>query len=139
MERIDHHFEGVAWKYLSAVVAEPSRSNQHELGGLVKAGFKFHLGDPGTSVFRFPARFVFLAETDEGSIAVDGSVSWYDCRRDDPNRSPELRLYYQSNPVTERIAAGMFLVVAKSRAGQLFLIFAEAASSAEQQLRWLFG
>ena len=44
-------FLGSAVKTLTAVDAEPDRSNQHEIGGLVKAGFDdfmarshFHMG-----------------------------------------------------------------------------------------------
>lgn len=139
MERIDRYFEGVAWKYLTAVDAESSRSNQHELGGLVKAGFKQHLGHPGDDTIHYSARFIFLAEDEDESLSVGGSVSWYDSRRDNPNRGPELRLYYESNDVTEIIAKGMILVIAKSKAGEIFLIFADTGSSAENQLRWLFG
>lgn len=139
MERINRYFEGVAWKYLTAVDAESSRSNQHELGGLVRAGFKQHLGHPGDDTIRFSARFIFLAEDEDESISVGGSVSWYDSRRDNPDRGPELRLYYESNDVTDNIGEGMLLVIAKSGAGQLFLIFADRGSSAENQLRWLFG
>ena len=139
MERIDQYFKGVAWKYLTAVDADMSRSNQHELGGLVKAGFKQHLGEPGQDTIRLPARFIFLAEDEDESMGVDGSVSWYDSRRDNPNRSAELRLYYDSNEVTALLAEGMILVVAKSKEGGIYLIFADAGSSAERQLRWLFG
>lgn len=139
MERIDQYFEGVAWKYLSTVDADRAKSNQHELGGLVKAGFKPHLGDPGSDTFRWVARFLFLAEDEDKSVGADGTVSWYDSRRAKPGRSPELRLYYDSNPVTEIITAGMFLVVAKTRSNELILIFTDAGNSAERQLRWLFG
>lgn len=139
MERIDKYFSGVAWKRLSSVDAEPTRSNQHEIGGLVKAGFKDHLGDPGTDTLQWKSRFIFLAEAQDESVSVSGSTSWYDSRRDQPDRSPELRLYYETNPVTERIRAGMFMLIAKTSDGQLLLVFAEPEGSAERQLRWLFG
>lgn len=139
MERIDQYFEGVAWKYLSGVDAEASRSNQHEFGGLVKAGFRQHLGDPGLDTIRWPTRYLYLAEDEDESISVTGSTSWYDARRENPDRAAELRLYYDSNPVTELIGAGMFMVIAKTRSEELLLVFTEANSSAERQLRWLFG
>lgn len=139
MERIDHYFEGVAWKYLTAVDAEASRSNQHEFGGLVKAGFKKHLGDPGSETVHWPTRYLYLAEDEDESVSVSGSTSWYDARRDNPDRGPELRLYYYSNPVTELIKAGMFMVIAKTKANELLLVFTDAENSAERQLRWLFG
>lgn len=141
MEKLVDYFEGIAWKYLTAVDASPrgSVSNQHELGGLVKAGFKKYLGDPADEVRRFPCRFIYLASEEEKSVSVAGQVSWYDCRRDDPSRGPELRLYYDSNPVTELLQKGMFCLVAKSSSEELTLVFCEPASSEESQLRWLFG
>lgn len=139
MERIDRYFEGVAWKYLSAVDAEPGRSNQHELGGLVKAGFKSYLGEPGTDTVITPTSYIFLSEEEDDSVAATGQSSWYDTRRHQDHRGPELRLYYESNPVTERLSAGMFVLVAKLRKGELLLVFTQAGTSAEQQLRWLFG
>jgi hypothetical protein len=139
MEDISRYFAGVAWKYLSAVDAEPDRSNQHELGGLVNAGFKVHLGDPGLKTVRFPARFIYLAESEEKNVSIEGQVSWYDARRDNPSRGPEIRLYYVSNSVTDIISEGMFLVIAKTTDGQVLLIFAEPGGSEEQQLRWLFN
>lgn len=139
MERIDHYFEGVAWKYLSVVDAEASRSNQHEFGGLVRAGFKEHLGDPGSETIRWSTKYIYLANDEDEAISVAGSTAWYDSRRDNPTRSPELRLYYDTNPVTEVIRAGMFMVIAKTKAEELLLVFTDPESSAERQLRWLFG
>lgn len=138
MEGLNQYFEGVAWKYLSAVDAERNRSNQHEFGGLVKAGFKKHLGDPGAQTLRWPTRYVYLADDEEESLSVYGSTSWYDARRDDPRRGPELRLYYEDNAVTERISSGMFMLIAKTRGSELLIVFTDAASSGEAQLRWLF-
>jgi len=139
MEQIDRYFEGVASKYLSAVDADPGRSNQHELGGLVKAGFKDYLGDPGRDTLQFPASYILLDEEEDRSITAAGRASWYDARRHQSHRSPELRLYYDTNPVTEHLAEGMFLLVAILKDGDLLLIFTQRGSSAEQQLRWLFG
>lgn len=139
MEQIHRYFEGVAWKYLSAVDADPGRSNQHELGGLVKAGFRKYLGEPKADTLTFRTSYILLAEDEDDSVAASGQSSWYDARRHQDHRGPELRLYYESNPVTERLLAGMFLLVAKLRNGELLLVFTQRGSSAEQQLRWLFG
>lgn len=139
LERIDQYFDGVAWKRLSAVDAEPDRSNQHELGGLVKAGFKQHLGDPGIDTHTFQARYVLLADDEDESVYAEGVASWYDSRRHQAHRGPELRLYYDTNPVTEQLERDMFLAVAKLRSGELLLVFAAPESTGEQQLRWLFG
>lgn len=138
MERISEYFEGAAWKYLTAVDAEPDRSNQHEFGGLPRAGFLQYLGDPGTGTIRFPARFVYLTDDEISSFSVEGQVSWYDSRRGNPSRGPEYRLYYDSNAVTSNLREGMFMLVAKRPGDEIVLVFTEAGSSSEQQLHWLF-
>jgi len=139
MEKLGQYFEGVAWKYLTAVDADQGKSNQHEFGGLVKAGFKQFLGDPGEETCRFPCRFMFLSEDKDKSASVDGVVSWYDSRRGKSGRGPELRLYYVSNEVTDLISEGMFFLIAKTTSGELILVFCDKGSSEEAQLRWLFG
>ena len=139
MEKLSKYFEGVAWKNLTAVDADPKKSNQHEFGGLVKAGFKKYLGDPGIETVRLPGRFIYLSDSEEKSASVSAQVSWYDARRDNPHRAPELRLYYEGNEVTDRISAGMFFLVAKTVSGEVLLVFCDAGSNEELQLRWLFG
>jgi hypothetical protein len=137
-EKISDYFEGVTAKYLSVVDAEPGRSNQHEIGGLVKAGFGEFLGRPdkGTTL-HFRARMVYIRDNDSEPLTVDDTMSWYDSRHAD--RSPEYRLYYKSNEVTEQIAAGDFLLVGKLHDGSLFLVFTPPGSTVELQLRAIFG
>jgi len=50
MSSLNLYFSGVATKYLSAVDATPSKSNQHEIGS---NQFTAILGDPGTSKITF--------------------------------------------------------------------------------------
>lgn len=158
-DKISDYFEGVAAKYLRAVDAEPGTSNQHEIGGLPAAGFKQWLGTPGKSeVFRFHTRQIYISDDDQAPVMGDGHVTWYDCRRKSPRRSPEYRLYYYDSPVTRHISEGDFFLVAKLhkdvlplqdaplpqdnaelKAGSLLMVFAPAGSSAERQLRLLFG
>lgn len=139
-DQISDYFEGVAAKYLSAVDANPKRSNQHEIGGLPSAGFKRHLGTPGKNEeFRFKAKQIYLREGADEPEVSDGLVTWYDCRRNQAHRSPEYRLYYYSTPVTELLAEGDFLLVAKMRDNSLLMIFTPSGSTAESQLRLLFG
>lgn len=137
-EKISDYFEGVVAKYLSAVDAETDRSNQHEIGGLVKAGFDSFLGRPAKGQKAcFPARMVYLRDDAEEPLVVDDNVSWYDSRHAD--RSPEYRLYYRSNEVTRQIAEGDFMLVGKHLDGTLFLLFTPAGSTIELQLRAVFG
>lgn len=155
-DKISDYFDGVAAKYLSAVDAEPKKSNQHEIGGLKKAGFAQFLGE-GAEDFRYRVRQVYISDDLEEPVVCDSHVTWYNTRRDDPNRSPEYRLYYCESSVTELISAGDFLLIAKLkselpsqlvevndngpclRPGSLLMVFAQPGSSAESQLRVMFG
>ncbi|MCA3174336.1 MAG: restriction endonuclease [Burkholderiales bacterium] len=157
--KISDYFEGVAAKYLSAVDAEPERSNGHEIGGLPSVGFKIHLGTPNKDEeFRFRAKQVYISDESEAPVIADSHVTWYDARRKQPHRSPEFRLYYYDSPVTACISEGDFFLVAKLREGvlpppdadlltdllgadygSLLMVFTPAGSSIEHQLRAMFG
>jgi len=139
-DKISDYFEGVAAKYLSAVDADPKKSNQHEIGGLPSVGFKQYLGEParGESI-SFQGKLVYLTDEDEYAISCDDTLTWYGATRKDPNRRLEYRLYYKSNTVTARFVEGDFFLIGKMRDGTLMLIFAPAGSSTEAQLRALFG
>lgn len=139
-DRISDYFEGVAAKYLSAVDADPGRSHQHEIGGLPAAGFKQYLGTPGKNEeYRFKAKQIYFTDDSDAPDVSDGMVTWYDCRRKQPHRSAEFRLYYNRNVVTELLEEGDFLLVAKMRDGSLLMVFTPAGSTIESQLRLLFG
>ena len=158
-DKISDYFEGVAAKYLSAVDAEPERSNGHEIGGLPSAGFKTYLGTPNKNEeFRFRAKQVYISDESEAPVIDESHVTWYDVRRKQPHRSPEYRLYYYDSVVTDYISEGDFFLVAKLRdgvlppadanlqkqllgadSGSLLMIFTPAGSSIEHQLRAMFG
>lgn len=155
-DKITDYIEAAAAKYLSSVDAESKKSNQHEIGGLNKAGFGKHLGT-GSEDFRYKVRQVYIRDEDDDAIVCDSYVTWYDTRRDDETRSSEYRLYYYDSPVTEMMSAGDFLLIAKLkndiptlteslgakgfevRPESFLMVFAPAGSSAEAQLRALFG
>lgn len=155
-DKISDYFDGVAAKYLSVVDAEPKKSNQHEIGGLVRAGFAQFLG-VGAEDYRYGVRQVYISDDLEEPMVCDSHVTWYDTRRDDQSRGPEYRLYYYESPVTELISAGDFLLIAKLkkelpsqggevrnkdlglRPGSLLMVFAKPGSSAESQLKVMFG
>ncbi|WP_460129873.1 type II restriction endonuclease [Pseudomonas sp. H1_D05] len=139
-DRISDYFEGVAAKYLSAVDADPGRSHQHEIGGLPAAGFKHYLGTPAKSEeYRFRAKQIYFTDESVAPDISEGMVTWYDCRRKQPHRSAEFRLYYNTSAVTELLQEGDFLLLAKMRDGSLLMIFTPAGSTIESQLRLLFG
>lgn len=140
LEKMSDYFEGAIAKYLSAVDADPKKSHQHEIGGLVKAGFQQFLGTPEKSIVKnFSAKQIYIAESFETPLTVDGQVSWYDTRANQPGRSAEYRLYYTSNTVTQHMKQGDFFLIAKHRDGSLLMIFTPPCSTIENQLRWIFG
>ncbi|MGV3468129.1 type II restriction endonuclease [Limnobacter sp.] len=158
-DKISDYFEGVAAKYLSAVDAEPSRSNGHEIGGLPAAGFKEYLGTPEKNEeYRFRVKQVYISDESEAPVIADSVVTWYDARRKQPQRSAEYRMYYYDSAVTDCISEGDFFLVAKLRegvlpaadpvlqkqlagagSGSLLMIFTPSGSTVEKQLRVMFG
>jgi len=153
------YFSGVGAKYLSAVDAEPKRSNQHEIG-VTKAMRQQVLGERGQA---FSVRYVWLGDergrftadgtaipepdnpqvrrrpTHEGGLTAYAPATYYDSRENQPHRSPEWRLYYPANPVTEAMREGDALFLAMHNDGLLYFIVAPRGSNSEQQLSWLFG
>ena len=139
-DRISDYFEGVAAKYLSAVDADPRRSNQHEIGGLPAAGFQRYLGTPSEGEKkRFNAKLVYITDETDAAETVDAQVTWYDCRYNQPHRGPEYKLYYPKNSVTELLNEGDFLLVAKLLDNSLLMVITPAESTIERQLRVIFS
>lgn len=137
--RLSEHFIFAAGKSLSAVDAVPSRSNQHEIGGLVKVGFGEAIGDfPPGEKLQIPCLMVWLSDDDDNH-PISTTVTWYDARAGKAHRAPEYRLYYPSNEVTERIGEGDFLLTALRHNNELVICFAPKESQVEWQLRSLFG
>lgn len=138
-EQLADVFTSAAFKYLTAVDASPV-SNQHEIGGLVKAGIGKDLGTPDDgSQIKIAAMLVYLTEEEGEPIICEDTVTWYDTRYQDPNRSPEWRLYYKSNDVSNRFEPGDFFLIAVTREGTLLMIFCPPCSDYEDQIRTLFG
>jgi hypothetical protein len=130
---LSDYFEGVAVKRLSAVEADPNRSHQHEFAGGHLHGM---FGDDDR--LKFPARFIWLSDEQEG-ISEDGLLSWYDSRRKNPNRSAEYRLYYFDNSITALMKEGDSFFVAPRRDGSAMVVITPQGSTIESQLIWLFG
>ncbi len=136
MNTLRSYFSGVAAKYLSAVDATPSKSNQHEIGS---NKFTAILGDPGKSKVVFEATFLYFnPDTDEPESYSD-RVTWYDTRVEQPHRSAEYRLYYRRNAITELLREGDFCLIGMQPSGTLLIAIARPNSSDEYRLRHLFG
>lgn len=88
-------------KTLSAVEAEPVRSNQHEFNGVTELKNLF-----GMDRITEPAYFSV-----RGSDAVyESNLTWYDAREMHPTRS-EYRLYFQTNHVMELAKEGDNIII----------------------------
>lgn len=133
------YFEGVGMKVLTRVDAT-ANSNQHEVGDGEHGRVLMRIlgNQPRKATNRFPARYIWLGEEQE-TITDEGFLSWYDTRENQPHRSAEWRLYYQTNPVTELMDEGDFLFVAKMRDDTLLFIVVPADSTIIGQVAWLFG
>ena len=136
MTTLRTYFTGVAAKFLSAVDATPSKSNQHEIGS---NKFTAILGDPGSTKATFEVTFLYFnPDTDEPESCAD-RVTWYDTRAEQPHRSAEYRLYYRRNAVTELLREGDFCLIGMQTTGKLLIAIARPNSPDEYRLRHLFG
>ena len=128
------YFAGAGVKRLTAVDADPERSNQHEVGTTRDMRQQF-LGEVQRQEFR--AIYVWLGDEQDGFTA-EGTATHYDTREQQPHRAPEWRLYYPSNPVTEAMREGDALFLAVTDERLLYFIVARGSSTSERQLSWLF-
>ena len=128
------YFAGVGVKRLTAVDAEPRRSNQHEVGTTRDMRRQF-LGEIQRETF--PAVYVWLGEDQDGFTA-EGTATHYDARDQKAHRAAEWRLYYPSNPVTEAMRERDTLFLAMTNHRLLYFIVAPEGSTSERQLCWLF-
>jgi hypothetical protein len=130
---LSQHFEAVVAKRLSAVEADPNRSNQHEFNGVRALKMLF-----GNAKGTFPAKFLYLGEDEETSMVADGTLTWYDAREQHATRT-EHRLYFPTTAVSERAAQGDLLLIGRRAAGELLVLIAKAGGTVESQLLWLFN
>lgn len=131
-------FAGVVAKKLTLVETVTPKSNQHEFQGTKP--FRALLGDDDRR--GIPTRFIWLAE-EQTALTEDGFISWSNVRkgqfRKGKPRTPEYHLYYSGNAVTEAMEVGDTAFVALQKNGSALVIVAPAATTMENQLRWLFG
>lgn len=139
-KRLSDAFLAVAAKYLVQVDIPDGSSNQHEIGGLVKAGIgkllTSHCGKVEKALF--PTTYIRL-EDDDDPVVEKAEATWYDARHKNPNRGPEYRLYYKTNTATASFAETDFLLVALSKDFELLVVSARQKSESEARLRTIFG
>lgn len=137
---LSQYFNGVAMKYLSAVEADPNRSNQHEFNGV---GALHKLFGQTLKKISFSTRFVYLTDSDDEPVTDEGFLTWYDARQKAREERgvmrSEYRLYFPSNLVSQCSAKDDLLLIARKVDDSLLCIIAENGSTIAQQLLWLFG
>ena len=129
---LSEYFTDIAYKRLSAVEADSTRSNQHEFNGVT--GLKKMLGE---KKHEFLAKFAYLAENEAEPITADVRVTWYDARENHATRT-EYRLYYQGSPINEYMQEGDLMVIARRPGSEFYFFIAQKGSTYENQLALLF-
>lgn len=133
MPRLGEHFAGVMIKRLSVVETDISCSNQHEFNGTNE--MKQYLG---LDRQQLQARFIYIAADDDQRLSVDDTVTWYDSREDNPNRT-EHRLYFRDNEVMDQATVGDVLIVGLRRDRSVVLLIVDSESPDLSDILWLFG
>lgn len=130
---LSEYFVDIGYKRLSAVEALRHRSNQHEFDGV--GALKRMLGSARRT---FPAGFIYLSDDDPEPVVDTAFLTWYDAREAHPTRS-EYRLYFPDTAVSERANEGDLLVIGRRPDDSMLVIIAEAGSTHERQVSWLFA
>lgn len=133
---LSEYFTGVAAKVLSKVEADLAISHQHEFNG--SAPLKRLFGTPEEKL-TFNARFIYLSDADDDPPAENGTLTWYDSRRNQPKRSAEYRMYFTTTTTSLCASAGDELFIGLRPDNTVLVIVAEEGSTIGNQLRWLFG
>lgn len=132
---LSNYFAGAAIKNLSAVEADLFRSHQHEFNGV--EGLKRVFGK-AQGRRKYNAKFIYLNDNDDDPVTDNGFLTWYDAREAHPTRS-EHRLYFPTTKVSMCAAEGDLLVIGLRPDDTVLVVIAEAGSTIENQIRWLFG
>jgi hypothetical protein len=132
---LSEFFTGVALKKLSAVEADPARSNQHEFNGVAEL---IEIFGYATGKEKFEAKFIYLSDLDDEPVLDTGFVTWYDAREKHPTRS-EHRLYFPATTVSVLAAQSDLLVIARRPDKTVLVVIAQGGSTISNQIQWLFS
>ena len=132
-QALSTYFSGIGAKRLTAVETDPKKSNQHEFNGINE--FKAFFGASRRS---FSGKFIYLSDDEDGTLIEEGTLTWYDARENHPTRT-EFRLYYTPNSVISSASDGDLMIIGKTRDDEIAVIVAVDGSTAERQMKWLFG
>lgn len=138
--RIGDYIGPVAAKKLSAVDIDANSSNQHEFGGNDALRRLLGTGEDrrASQGHGIPTALMYLSDDDAPAVA-DLETTWYDARRNNPNRSAEWRLYYKDCEPIRMARPGDLMCFGMLRDNRLLIIIAQHDSTAEAQAKWLFG
>ena len=136
-QKLSNIINTFAHKRLKTVECLASQSNQHEFNGVSK--LKEILG---TETLRdFPVKIIYLGDSDNEIIISNTFLTWYDAREQNPNRSPEYRLYFKNNNsmnLAKENDLFIFFQLNQNNKTQSYIIIAPESSTSEKQLQWLF-
>ena len=127
---LSQFFSGIAIKKLSAVEADPARSNQHEFNG--DAGLKKLFGLEKLSL---DAKFIYLGDNDDEPVIDEGTLTWYESRK---KPRTEHRLYFPTTSVSLCASEGDILVVGRRPDDSVLCLIAQGSSTIANQVQWLF-
>ena len=129
---LSQFFSGVAIKKLSAVEANPAKSNQHEFNGVAELKGLF-----GLERRVYEAKFIYLGDNDEEAVVDGGTLTWYDARERHATRS-EHRMYFPTTSVSLCAAEGDLLVIGKRPDESVLCLIVQGDSTIANQVLWLF-
>src|SRR6185437_10696553 len=132
---LSEFFTGAAAKKLSAVEANPARSNQHEFNGVAEL---IQVFGRAAGKHTFNAKFIYLSDGDDEPVIDTGFVTWYDARERHPIRS-EHRLYFPATAVSVLAAEGDLLVIGRRPDNSVLVVIAQGGSTISNQIQWLFS
>lgn len=96
-----------AAKQLTSVECSKLRtSNQHEFQGVSNLRIIFGYKD----IQDIPTKFTYVSNSGD-IVSSTGYLTWYDARRNNPNRSSEYRLYYIDNRCVNSSNVGDSLLI----------------------------
>lgn len=124
---------GIAFKKLSAAEIPSNKNRQHEFNGADSL-----IGLLGKSDFKMEATIFFLPDNEEKLIEEKLWLTWYDCRKKQPERKPEYRFYYTENSIMRCANEGDSLFIIRKKSEEYVLVVTPDGSEIENQLRWLF-
>ena len=133
---LTEYYSGIGFKRLRATEVDPQTSHGHEFQGI--GAFRKLFGDERREL---TANLLYLSDDEDDVIVQTGDLSWYDSREKDSNRSAEYRLYYPADVtiVQENAEPGDLVVVGRRPDDSIDVLIAEAGSTFERQLLWLFA